>query len=475
MGQLPIANGFYESKSLPISNQQCVNWYPSIVEAPGLSDRVLFGIPGINLLTSTGLVQENNRGGWKKNGIPYFVNGGTLYRLDRVINEGEEIFSTIALGLIEGENRVSMADNGLQLMILVPGGKGYIYNEDEGTPFQEIVDPDFTANGAPQYVQYIDGYFAVTTDSKKWIVSALNNGMAWDALDFSSAESDPDVIVAPVVISNQIYITGSVTAEGYQNIGGVGFPFQRNNVFLDKGCFAPFSLVTTNNTFYMVGGGKDESPAVWVFTGNNFDKVSTDAIDSILSTYTDIQLNDTYGWSYAQDGAYFIGFTFPDRSFVYDITTKQWHERKSQIRDVATRWRINALVTAYGRVIVGDAFSGRLGELHPKFYQEYGIDIVRIVSTMPFAQNSKPVLIPKIELTVESGVGNEDVEDPQISMSISKDGKKWNYERNRSIGKIGKTNQKLIWRKNGWCSRFAVLLFRLSDPVKPVIIKLEAE
>ena len=53
---LPIANGFYESDSLPISAQECVNWYPNIVQAPALAQETLFGTPGITQLATSGTV-----------------------------------------------------------------------------------------------------------------------------------------------------------------------------------------------------------------------------------------------------------------------------------------------------------------------------------------------------------------------------------------------------------------------------------
>ena len=471
---LPITNGFYVSKSLPISHQECTNWYPSQVEVLGLSAEVLLGIPGITELATTGIIQQINRGAHVKNGIPYFVNGDALYKLNRSIAAGVESFSTTTLGTITGSGRVSMADNGTQLMILVPGGNGYIYNEDAGTPFAQITDVDFTANGNPQHVRFIDGYFAVSTDSKKWIISALNDGLAWSALDFGTAESDPDVIVAPVVVKNQIFITGSETTEGFQNLVSTGFPFQRNNIFLDKGCFAPFSLVKSSGTFFMVGGGTDEGPAVWQFTGNNFQKISTTPIDTILAGYSDAELGTAFGWSYAQDGAYFVGFSLPDRSFVFDLTTQKWHERKSQVNEATTRWRVNSIVTAYGRLLVGDAVDGRIGELDTDVYTEYGENIIRIVSTQPFTNQGNGIRVPILELTMEAGVGNSDVPDPVISLAFSKNGKTFGYERTRKIGKIGESTRRVFWRKNGRFARFVVARFRLSDAVKPVIIKLEA-
>lgn len=473
--QIPITNGFYISNSLPISHQECTNWYVNTTQADDWTQEQLFGTPGITQLATTGTVKQVNRGAHVKNGIPYFVNGDGLYSLDRTMDGDDEGFSTTLLGTIEGDGFVSMADNGTQLIVLVPGGKGYIYNESSGTPFQEITDLDFDANGNPQYVVFINGYFAASTDSKKWIVSSLNDGLSWDALDFASAESDPDAIVAPVIVNNQVFITGSETTEGFQSIDGAGFPFQRNNLFMDKGCSAPSTLVRANKTFFMVGAGVNESPAVWMFTGITFEKISTTAIDNVLNAYSDTDLGQAFAWTYAQSGAYFVGFSFPDRSFVFDMVTSRWHERKSIVNDILVRWRANSLITAYGRVLVGDSVDGRIGALDLDVYTEYGNNIIRIVSTQPFANQGDEISSTMIELTMEPGVGNEAVPDPAISMSLSKDSKTFSYERTRAIGKIGDYKRRVVWRKNGRFPRMVVMKFRLSDPVKPVIIKLESE
>ncbi|GAG84574.1 unnamed protein product, partial [marine sediment metagenome] len=166
---LPIANGFYESESLPISAQRCINMYPNIVQTQGLSQETLFGIPGITQLVTTGVINEQSRGVHVKGGIFYFVNGDKLYSLDRGAGDS---FTFTELGTITGSGNVSMADNGTQLMILDPGGDGFIYDESSGTPFQQILTAGFTANGDPQIVVFIDGYFVCTTDSKTFISSA---------------------------------------------------------------------------------------------------------------------------------------------------------------------------------------------------------------------------------------------------------------------------------------------------------------
>jgi len=475
--QLPIANGFYESESLAISAQQCVNFYPNIVQTQGLSQETLFGTPGLNQLATSGDVQQINRGSHVKSGVPYFVNGTSLYMLERSFDSNNnESFGVVELGSVSGTGRVSMADNGTQLMILVPGGPGYIYNEDAGTPFQQITDSDFTANGNPQYVVFLDGYFVITTDEKKFIVSALNDGLSYNALDFGSAEADPDDIVAPIVHKNQLFIVGSETTEVFQNIGGSGFPFQRvNGYVIDKGLFAPFSIVKADGTFLMIGGGVNESPAVWIFTGNGFSKISTTAIDNTLQRFSDSDISGAFAWSYAQKGAYFIGFTVGNITLVYDIVTQRWHERSSLINELDGRFRVNSLVTGYGRVLVGDSQDGRIGEMDIDTFTEYGANIKRIAATPNFTSGLNSLTVSSIELTVESGVGNSEQADPVVSMDMSDDGgKTFTYERSRKIGKIGEYEKRAVWRKNGRFPRFRVLRFKLSDPVKPVFIRLEA-
>ena len=476
---LPIANGFYLSESLPISAQECTNWYANIVQTQGLNNETLLGTPGLKQLAISGDLNQVNRGAQTMAGVPYFVNGNTLYRLNKTSSDGVDSYDLEGLGNIEGEGRVSIANNGTQLMVLVPGGKGYIFTDSPDT-FTEITDSDFRANGEPQIVVYIDGYFVVTTDSKKFIISSLNDGLSYNALDFGTAEADPDDIVAPIVFKNQLFIGGTSTMEAFENIGGADFPFVRTGLFLDKGIDSAFSIIVTSDTFMFIGGGLNESPAIWAFAGNTVQKVSTTAIDSILQRVDEDELKQSFSWSYAQKGAYFIGFSLPSTTIVFDTVTQRWHERKSKITNIkgavnTLRFRANSVITAYGLVLCGDSQDGRIGSLDPDVYDEYGINIIRRVATQPFQNNMKPFMVPSLELTVESGVGNDQVDDPKIMLDISRDSKTFGYTRTRPLGKKGEYTKRAIWRRNGRMPRFAILRFTLTDAVKPVIIQLTAD
>jgi hypothetical protein len=133
------------------------------------------------------------------------------------------------------------------------------------------------------------------------------------------------------------------------------------------------------------------------------------------------------------------------------------------------------MVQAYNHVLCGDSIDGRIGLLDPQFYSEYGADIIRTVATQPFQNTMNSFFVPSIELTVESGVGNTTVVDPQISMERSRDGKTWSDPRSRSIGKVGEYDLRAVWRRNGYVNRFEIFRFTLTGQVKPVIIQLTAD
>lgn len=468
VAQLPFTNGFYESDSLPLSAQECLNWYVNAPQAPALAKESLFRTPGIRELATSGLIDNANRGAWVMDGKPYFVNGTTLYRL-----ESSDTLTT--LGTIAGSGRVSMADNGTQLMILIPGSTGYIFTESPDT-LTTITDLDFTANGAPQYCVFIDGYFVATTDSKKFIVSALNDGLSYTATDFGSAEANPDDIVAPIVFKNQLFIAGTETTEAFQNVGGSGFPFQRSGLYLSKGIGAPLSVVVTNDTFVWIGQGKNEGSAIWSFVGNSVQKISTTSIDNLLQELTELELNQVAGWSYAENGAYFVGFTLPTTTIVLDTITGKWHERKSLITGELVKYRVQTVVKAYNKILVGDAFDGRIGLMTMGEFKEYGQDIIRRVSTQPFQNNMQEFSIPMLEMTAETGKTEGTISDPQIGMEISEDGGyTFRAARYRSLGKVGEYKRRAIWRRCGLIDRLAVIRFTVSDGVKTSLIQLTAD
>lgn len=474
-----ILDGFYESETLTLPEQECVNWYRVISKSEGdVSPISLRGGSGITQKTTTGAIKQVNRGAHVKADKAYFLNGESLVRIEITTDKfNAKSFSVATIGVIPGSDRVSMADNGKQLMVLVPGGDGFIIDETAGPIFQTITAPGFTAHGAPQNVTFNDSFFLVTTDSKRFIRSASNDGLSWSALDVFTAESDPDIITAIHTSRNKVYVGGSETIEEFNNRSGI---YQRTGLFIDKGVFAPFSMISTNNSFMWIGGGTDESAAIWMLVGSKAVKVSTTIIDEVLQGFTDTEIKQAFAYSYARKGAYFVGFSLPTVTFEFNTITGKWNERKSQITDTkgavsTVRWRVNSIATVEGLLLCGDSQDGRIGSIEPGTFSEYGDEIIRSVSIQPLTNLGEEMSIPMLEPTFKSGVGTEQTPDPKIRMSTSKNGKIFNDQTSRGIGKIGQYNRRSIWWKLGRFPRLALINFVMSDRVESEFIKLEAD
>jgi hypothetical protein len=464
---LPVFGGSYATKSRLFSSQQLTNFYYVPAQGAALSDGYIIGTDGITQVANIGNYRNVSRGALVMNGVAYYVQGSRLVRL----NAGMTLTD---LGEIAGEDRVSMATNGTQLMILNELGDGYIF---EAGTLTEITASGFTDNGTPQKVVYADGYFICSTDEKKFVGSGIDDGLSWNALDFSRADGDPDDIVSPLFFRGQLYMMGAITTEAFQNIGGSDFPFAKiRGLLINKGLAFRHAVVSASDSFFWIGAGENESPAVWGSTGQSAEKISTDAEDFIIRGELQKEgIQNTFGFYYAQDGSYFVGFSLPTKTIVYELLSKRWHARESLIDDVSERWRVNSLCQVYGGIYVGDSQDGRIGKLSPDTYKEYGNAIISTWVTQPFSNQSEYFSVVSFEATCESGVGTSEEPNPQIRLSWSKDGRKFSDERPRALGKVGEYLRRAIWRRLGGFSRLAIMKLVISDNCKKMILKIEAD
>ena len=157
----------------------------------------------------------------------FVVSGLELYEIN---SDGT---GTLRGTLSTATSRVSMAENGTQLMI-VDGQYGYIYNMDTNV-FAQITDSDFPVCAT---VTYQDGYFIVPeTGTPNFYISALYNGLSWDALDFSNAMANPDNLVSVTSDNGMLWMHGDISTEVFQNTGAAAFPFERvPGAIINSGC-----------------------------------------------------------------------------------------------------------------------------------------------------------------------------------------------------------------------------------------------
>lgn len=494
---LPISNGFYVSDALPISNQRCVNLKPNVPQADTVTDANLFNTEGLRQILDLSNLNDVCRGMHVMSGILYAVIGQKLYRINRTITGGVAVYDEDNLGTIAGQDRVWLADNGTQLCITavpddITGGKSYIFTDDPDT-LTEITDVDF--DGPASSVVYSDGFFIFSkADGKKFFNSAINDGLSYDAFDFSQAEADPDNIRALTVNKGQLLVLGSETVQIFRNIGRSPAPYQGiPGGVIDLGVRSPQTVAKFAGGIVFVGSAVDESPSVWMVSGASKNKLSTTSIDNELSKLTDDELNSLFSFVYGESGSFFLGITTPSTTYVFDLTNSRWHERQSIRGNSLTQYRVSHVATAYGELFVGDTQGGKVGVLDENVYLEYGVLVRRFVTSKPFDNMGNPLHLSQIEAVTENGVGlASDISvdtgfvngvaqtatggsDPMITLSWSDDGgRRFKGGLSRSMGKIGEYKKRQVWRRLGRFNRSRVLMFEVSSPTKVTLIKVEA-
>lgn len=468
---LPIGGGFYQSESLPLSAQRCINMFPVIPQtANALSKVVLFHTPGLKQFVD---LAGQHRGAHKMAGIPYFVHGNTLSSVD-------SLGVVTNIGTISGSGYVSMADNGSKLVVVVPNGDSYVY---DGSTLEAIADSDFRLADT---VSFKDGYFLFTSsDGAVFFNSALNDPLNYRALDFGTAEINPDRIMSSHVTHNELFIIGEETIELYQNIGGSDFPFQRiQGANIQKGSHATFGVIGLDETFAFIGGGKDEKTAIYqVADSSRANKISSAAIDNEIQKFTREEIANARALTYFDRGSQIALFTFesdtiPSRTFAFNATATKlsgipvWFEFQSGTSD--SRWNVSSIVKAYGKILAGTTI-GKVGELDHSTYTDFDETIFRQFAGAPFSNQNEPVFVNKLEMTIEAGVGNEGQGlNPVVRMDTSINGKTFSSDRPRPLGMIGQYQSRAIWRRLNRVSQYQTFRFTMTDPVKFSVLKLEA-
>lgn len=461
---IPFATNSYKSNSLPLSCQRMVNAYAEREPSDAKSPVAIFGAPGIAQFATCG--SGPVRGMDFMNGVLYVVSGHILYSVD------ENGAATPLGGSVSGNNFVCMTNNGTQILIL-NGQFGYIYSAASG--FQIITSSNFHASSQGTF---FDTYFVMAWDgTNKWFISGSLDGTSYSGTDFASAEVAPDWVLAVINQQENLLIFGQTTIETWYDAGSVNFPFQRiDGGTIERGCAAALTPIKEDNSVFFLGNDL----IFYRLDGVLPRRISTHAIEDAWQKYDTV--SDAYCFSYTFNGHKFIVLTFPsaNATWVHDISTGLWHERESwNMNNISYgRWRASTAKQAYGKILVGDAFSGAIGYLDESVATEYGNTIQVEMVTPIIHDDRKRVFISRFELDVEQGRGATTGQgsDPIIMLSWADDGGRVfnSPQLFNGLGKLGEYRKRVFWRRLGQ-TRNRVWKVTISDPVPRVVISAHAD
>ena len=453
--QVPFATHSYRSRSLPLSAQDLINYYAEAAVPNAKSFVVLHGTPGLKLFTTAGT--GPCRGMHRMAGVLYVVSAARLYSVD----SGGVVTDR---GNIPGFDRVDMADNGTQLVIVSPND-GYVYDNTTQT-LEQITDPDFPGAGS---VEFLDGYFVFSEPgSGRFFLSALFDGKNYDALDFATAEGAPDDTIEVFVDHRELFVLGQKTIEVWFNSGASPFPLERApGGFIEQGIHNAGAIAKMDNSIIWLG----DDLIVYRAVGFTPVRVSTHAVEFAIAGYTN---RNAEAFTYTQEGHKFFVLNFAEGTWVYDGTTGLWHRRLSFQK---TRSRVHHHVPIYDKLLVGDFETGNIGELDLDTYDEYDTTLRAEATSLPLGDETRELVMASFQLVMETGVGltTGQGSDPQAMLQVSDDGgRTWSSEMWESIGKKGEYQTEVKWnRLGGFRSR--VMRVAISDPVKRAIYSAHVE
>lgn len=454
MGNLSLVGPSNEGASTKVESQKSVNWYPVKPEREG--EKVhLRGRPGLSLLAT--LPKSPVRGKIEFDNRAFFVAGTSIYEVyeDGTYRDWGTIPST--------ESRVTMA---LLLQTIVIGdGSGYFALDLEAGTVTAI-----TAAPRGRFCVFFDQRILYQGENGQVFYSELNDPTNVPGLNFFTAESLPDEIVAITTSEELILLHGADSTEPWYDAGDADNPFQRvQGGVVYSGCGWPDTALRLDNSSWWVEKDGNGAGIVRRTQGSTPVRISTSAIERFTRSATNLS-----AYSYQEEGHTFYVLNADQGTRVYDLKTQEWHDRAwlNAFTGEQERARPEFHAFAFGKHLVADYENGNIYIQSLEYQSDNGQEIKRTRVSAHRNDTGKQIIVDELFLDFATGVGLDGSgqgTDPKVMLRTSKDGGSFGKERWASLGKIGQYGQRVRFHRLGM-GRDWLLEISVSDPVLAVLM-----
>lgn len=488
----------YQLKSENVDAQRCVNLYPEVIESGnGKGGQVAYlkKTPGLTQLFSVGVgpirlihVENFERDNPVEKGVVYVVSGSEIYACSYQYGAwSTKLCGSVgtSLGPVSAHS-IKKGTSPKYQTVFVDGDNNYLVKSDDydGGCFASSGFGTFASFGltpvlGATQVTWIDGYLIMISKASNEFNVSEWAGTTFAALDFATSEGNPDNIVGMVALNRDLILFNTVSTEIFTNTGNPDFPFERvQSGYIEMGCVAQFSVVKTSGSVFWLSRDESGQGVVMAASGPTPQRISTYAIEYAISTYADI--STARAFTYQSQGHSFYVLNFAEATWVYDLSTKMWHERAYLDSGVLKRHRADShgFLPSLGIQIVGDYANNKVYQLDENSNTDAGNPIKRLRATPHLSNELKRVFFGSLQIDMETGIGLDGIQqgsDPIIMMQYSDDGgHTWSNELQASIGKLGNYKTRAIWRRLG-SSRDRIFQVSVTDPIDVTFIDAEIE
>lgn len=392
----------------------------------------------------------------------YSVHSSTINR----VTNSSGTYTATRIGTIPGTDAVELARNQkTDPQLIVRSDAGIQCVESDSVTYaldDDLPDDVVTA-------EYVSGYHAYGEENRKFTLSSLNSAKVIDALDFATFEQQAGKLIRIKEHAGEMIGFCSRWTEFWRNVSDQDFPFAPI-AFRSRGLMSADAVVACDNTLMFPG---DDGI---VYRLNNYEpaRISNHHVERMIQG--DASQSAILGFGWSRGGHAFASFSGTDWTRCYDASTGAWHSRESY---GSSKWRARYAVQAWGKTIVGDSLSGKLGYLDSNTYTEFGDPIVWKIISPPLHVFPNGAIVDAFHMDIATGYGllSGQGSDPKVMLRVSKDGgNTFGQYRELGLGATGKYATRVTARRLGaFGPRGIVFEISISDPVARALVATDIE
>lgn len=357
--------------------------------------------------------------------------------------------SVLQLGTLPGRKRITIARNNRAPTPDAVAVTEYgAYTLSPSTAPMPLAIP--AGLPAPNSVAELFGFLFFTAGNGYCYATSVNS-TSINTLDYTVEQARPGGLIRAIPFRDELFLFGP---SGIGVYGGAaqatGFPLSRVTG-IPRGLIGPWAVAGHeegwSNDLIWVG---DDS-VVYHLSGYAPVRLSTHDVERDLAAAAKVDPTAIEASVHLVAGHAFWVVSMPGRTWVYDLTTQQWHERASHGAD---RWRGSLSVKAFGRWLIGDATGTGLLEVREDVFDEDGGPLRFRAESLPAQAFPQRLAIPRVDFDFTVGTGrlspDPTIRDPQVLMSYSDDGGvSWSNPRSRPLGRQGESRTRINFLRNG--------------------------
>lgn len=396
--------------------------------------------PGINQIKELDIFA---RGHFVWNESRYVVFSTKLLKItDQETGDFEEI------GTIAGVANIQAVEGQNHAVIIVKADDGPVYTLDK---LDDLVDVSANANiPASRSIAAIDKRIIyVPWNGDPVVFSDVGAEATVQGLSVFDAEQLPDKNVAVLVLRNNLMIMGTDSTEIYQNIGTTPVPFQRRSGgAIDNGLIG--GLIKYGLTYLFIGREVDQDFGIYAFGNGIATRVSNEAIDEILASYSLEVLAAATPGRIRWLGNDLATFVVGQDSFGYK--EGKWFLLESQRNNQGDVFGAGFITEFEGKYYT--AFSNKLG-VFEDINTDYGEEITKEISFGIEEQDGLKFPVQWIEAGTSQGfnarrkINGVPVAPGSMALQLSKDNITYSAPSFIDFGKEGDYSKKIRWNRLG--------------------------